>query len=222
MASFEVISFDLDNALYDNQPVLNNAEAACNQVLDIEFAAQGQVFQVEAFQAIRRQLLTENNIQYENLSHFRKCALNQLCRGLKDSARIVEKAFTQFIRYRSQITVLPEIMSMMSALSQKYTLVAVSNGNCDLTRTALSPFFEKHYSPTFGFRAKPHPQMLQAVISDFYITADKLLHVGDSMDKDGQSASAAECEFYHFAPFQGELSVGQHCTRLINFVSNKK
>ena len=43
---FKVLSFDLDNALYDNQPVITHAEQCSSDYLHAEFEKQGKSFKL--------------------------------------------------------------------------------------------------------------------------------------------------------------------------------
>lgn len=201
-ADYQVISFDLDNALYDNQPVINQAEALSCQYLKRAFAEQGRQFDFESFMSIRRSIIAENDSKYENLSRMRRKALEVLCKGLERSEEIREEAFRRFINARSLIQVEPEIRRLLSELSLHYTLVTATNGNCDIQQTELGRYFDNNWSASDDFRAKPHPEMLMSIISQYQVKPSQVLHVGDSIEKDGGCAKNAGAKFFHLAPFE--------------------
>ena len=218
MDPLKVISFDLDNALYDNQPVLERAEALSAEFLKTEFLAQGRVFRVEQFSQIKLSLLASGDIRYENLSYSRQIALQQFCQPLQNNRTIADKAFQVFIQARSEVEIASEIYQLLCELKERYQLVSVSNGNCDPRRLSLALLFSGHYSASSGYRAKPHPQMLMKVLRDFGLRPDQLLHVGDSIEKDGVAASRADVAFYHFAPFQPTSDLACCCRRLSEYL----
>ena len=205
--TIKLISFDLDNALYDNQPVLRKAEQLSAEYLRQEFEKQSLEFKFENFLAIRRRMLGENNPLYENLSLFRRQALAQFCSGLTHCDDIVEQAFKLFINARSDAEIPQEIGETLEELAKEFILVSVTNGNCDPNKLSVGHLFSKNYSPQDGFRAKPHPQMLLTALDDFSLDQSALLHVGDSPEKDGAAAAAANVNFLHFAPFESNNTV---------------
>ena len=201
-SAIKVLSFDLDNALYDNAPVIAHAERCSSEFLQAEFEKQGQVFELEAFLSIRQSLLEQNNPAFENLSRMRKHALSILCGDLNNAEYIAAEAFSRFIKARSLIRVEPEIEAMLSKLSAKFTIVSASNGNCDIASTEIGEYFDSRWSATDDLRAKPHPEMLQAICKHYSIAPENLLHIGDSEAKDGGSAQAAGAAYFKLAPFE--------------------
>ncbi len=200
--AFKVLSFDLDNALYDNAPVIAHAENCSSEYLQAAFEKQGQTFDFETFLTIRQSLIKQNNPEFENLSRMRRLALSILCRDLDNANSIAEEAFNRFIEARSLIKVEPEIDAMLAKLSGHYIIVSASNGNCDIASTELGEYFDTRWSASDDFRAKPHPQMLQAICQHYSIDSRDLLHIGDSEEKDGGCARAAGAEYFKLAPFE--------------------
>jgi len=215
---FKVISLDLDNALYDNQPVLERAESLSAEYLKTQFLNQGRDYQPAEFSEIKQSLLTSGDIRYENLSYFRQVALSRFCQPLKNGGAIAAKAFEIFIQARSEVEIFDEIYQLLADLKTRYQLVSVSNGNCDPRRLSIAHFFSDHYSASSGNRAKPHPQMLLKVLRDFELKPGQLLHVGDSVEKDGAAASRAGVAFFHFSPFQPKLDLRRYCQRLFEYL----
>ena len=224
VSEIKVISFDLDDALYDNQPVLQNAEHRCNEFLEKQFNRQNIQFSLEAFYSIRHRLMSSVDHAMENMTLMRQVAIREFCVNLEEADLITQQALAIFLQARSQATVPSKIFSMMEILASRYLLVSVTNGNCDPGQLSIGKFFHKNYSPVEGYRAKPHPQMLLQVIEDFKLDKSELLHIGDSLDKDGLAAKKAGVNYFHFAPFiDGNTPAGvvsQFEEFLSSFVSN--
>jgi HAD superfamily hydrolase (TIGR01549 family) len=218
----KLISFDLDDTLYDNGPVIKRAEQESQNFLRSEFEKQQQVFDYQLFLQYRNELLeSESQLgdneasQYENLSFLRQKVLLQCCLPLADGEQIAEQAFDSFMHQRSQVRIEEEIVSMLEQLNKKYQLVIVTNGNCQADRLSIAKLFSKNYSPELGYRAKPHPQMLNQILNDFELLPDQVLHLGDQPNSDGLAAMQAGCEFRLFAPFLQGVDLRKTCDQLV-------
>jgi HAD superfamily hydrolase (TIGR01549 family) len=198
----KVISFDLDNTLYDNTPVISRAEKQSQEYLTLEFGKQNKIYDVNVFKEIRKKLFESNHIAFDNLTHLRQECLRELCIGLENRDLIIQKATDIFIDLRQQASIPEEIVSMIKSLSKNYILVSITNGNCDANNLTIGKYFKKNYSPQQGHRAKPHTEMFEKVIDDFQIDANQLLHVGDEEKSDGLGAKNAGCHFYLIKPFE--------------------
>jgi len=212
--SLRLLSFDLDNALYHNPPVIAAAEAASVAYLNQAFSSAGVDCDLQIYQQLRHQLVSSGLTQYENLTELRAEALRQFCRPLNDGGWVAARALAIFVAARSRITLVAEVDALLGQLAQHYILVSISNGNCNPRLTALSRHFRRHYSASQGFRAKPHPQMLQRAMADFSIQPTQMVHIGDSLSIDGAAADAAAVGFIHFAPFIDPGDVVATCQQL--------
>ena len=85
----------------------------------------------------------------------------------------------------------PEILDLLTRLSQKYALGLVTNGTVDvqmrkIDRCGIRPFFPDEaifISEKVGC-AKPDPRIYQAALERFKILADETVFVGDSWPND--------------------------------------
>jgi len=218
----KVISFDLDNTLYDNAPVIQLAEQKSYFYLEEEFRKQKLQFDYQLFNDYRLQMIqSENEIssdkvkKFDNLSYLRYQALKKFCLPLENQLYIVEQAFEIFMMHRNLVFIEKPISQLLDQLKTNYFLASVTNGNCDVRRLSIGHYFEKNYSPTSGFHAKPHPEMLKQICSDFEIGPDQLTHVGDSLKTDGQAAANAQCNFFHFSPFEAGRTISGECNKFL-------
>lgn len=208
-SEIKLISFDLDDTLFDNRPIIQLAEEKSRTFLASECEQQGVPFEVSQLMTIRNQLIKENDLGlldktyfFDDLGLLRKMVLEKFCQPLSNSSEIAQQTYQLFIDYRQKITIEPYVIKMMRILSEKYRLVSISNGNSEPKKTVLGPFLQAHYSPELQLKAKPDPAMLKQVLVDFGLESNQLLHVGDSLQSDGQAAKNLDCGFYHLSPFQ--------------------
>lgn len=216
--SIKLVSFDLDDTLYDNKPVIVAAESACHDFLQQQFLRQSVSFDYAVFQQIRRRLLTSDDPKMENMSFFRQQALLEFCQALDHKEQIVEQAFKVFIKVRCEVAIPPVIMRMVQCLAENFQLASITNGNCDVTQLAIANYFSKNYSPVNGYRAKPHPQMVSTAIKDFDLLPQQVLHVGDSKSKDGLAAKRANTNFLLFSPFTEFGSLEREVKKLTQYL----
>ena len=225
--NIKLISFDLDNTLYDNEPVIKLAEEKSQKYLHQEFNKHHQRFNADQFLHYRKQLidsekylLDDQDSQYNNLSFLRQKVLLKCCHNLPNASQVAQKAFELFIEYRHKIIIPNEIISMLKALNRRYILVSATNGNCEADNLNFEGLFKKHYSATQGYRAKPHPAMLNQMTCDFKFNANQILHIGDSLIDDGGTAERAGCHFIHFSPFLENHLLDKDCAKLINLLNH--
>jgi putative hydrolase of the HAD superfamily len=216
----KLISFDLDNTLYDNTPVLSRAESIIESYLEDKFNEQNQPFDYENYLAVRKNLLSKNDPAFDDVTLLRKTALESFCGALKNNTEIIDEALDVFMQARSEIDMPQVIQGMLLGLSKDYMLVTITNGNCDIQKHSIATAFKKHYSPSMGYRAKPHPKMLNQVMADFDIQPNQMLHIGDSIEMDGGGAINAGVNFYHFAPFNVSTNLEDCCCQLVQFVTS--
>lgn len=202
----KLISFDLDNTLYDNRPVIALAEQQSTRYLTSEFKAQNQLFDFSEFSAVRQELIeqTDNGSLYDDLTRLRKDVLSRVCASLDNADVIIEQALAIFLNHRSQVEIPQPINRMLEILAKNYKVVTVTNGNCKAELLSCSSVFSQNYSPVHGFRAKPHPEMLHQVKEDFSLSTEQILHIGDSETSDGGAARAAGCHFHYMSPFAAQ------------------
>ena len=219
--NIKLVSFDLDDALYDNQPVIAQAEKLSKAYLQSQFELQCRDFDYDNFLRIRRRLLAQDNPAFENMSYFRQQALMEYCHLLENKEKIAQQAFQLFINARSQAEIPQAIHNMVQSVAANFLVVSVTNGNCDPNQLSVGSYFLKNYSPLAGYRAKPHPQMLLTTINDFNLTPQQVLHVGDSIDKDGLASQQAGTHFVQFSPFAPHCSLENEIAKVSEFLGIK-
>ncbi len=221
-SEIKLISFDLDNTLYDNWPVIKKAEEKSQGYLKQAFEKQNKVYNHQTFLSHRERLLAlkiklpeEQKRQFENLSWLRERVLKKCCESLENHDKIALQSFQIFIDYRNRVSIREEIRAMLNQLSGKFALATITNGNCDAGQLSISHLLERNYSPTQGFRAKPHPEMIFRLFEDFSLEPNQVLHVGDQYESDGIAAEEAGCQFHHFEPFIKGKDCSVVCNKLL-------
>ncbi|RUO23841.1 hypothetical protein CWE09_11850 [Aliidiomarina minuta] len=190
---FNVISFDLDDTLYDNGPVLHKAEQALAHYLSEQWPDSADLT-VDCWRQIRMQLAKQNPQLMMNMTRLREESLRQglSSRGVPQSAlsNAVADAMVYFLDVRNDIQVPPENLSLLQRCAEKYPLIAITNGNADIQRIGLQDYFVAAWTPGETLRGKPTADMFLAAQQQLNFEAHQLLHIGDHPISDIQGAAA--------------------------------
>lgn len=190
----KVISFDLDDTLWDNTGVIEKCEKETYDFLCKKHPPFAEHYSQESLLRISEQLIIEGEPHFDNMTTLRKAVLKHALIETAGDLNLVNQAFAVFYYWRNQV-VIPDITyKLLENLSKNYSLYAVSNGNSNLYWLGLMQYFEKHYIAGVDGRAKPSAEMLHRICEQKNIQPEELLHVGDNHETDIQSSINAKCQ----------------------------
>ncbi|WP_018691292.1 HAD-IA family hydrolase [Algicola sagamiensis] len=195
LCRLQVISFDLDDTLYDNVPVILNAESAQLAFLQRK-VPRLQNDDRDSWIAQRFDFAKENQMLCQDVSQLRLIATTEKLKKLGipvEEAQALSKAsFDVFLAARNQIDIPTAHLDTLNQLKAHYRLIAVTNGNADIKAIGLGEFFESSLSPTLNeVNMKPAPDLLHLAAESCGVPADAILHVGDSLYSDVGAANAS-------------------------------
>jgi putative hydrolase of the HAD superfamily len=102
--------------------------------------------------------------------------------------------FHDFYQARSDFVVPQLSFDVLAKLAKRYPLVAVTNGNADINRIGLAPYFVGYYrAGEQGTRMKPYPDMINLAAQHLDLPTRNILHIGDNEGSDIQAAHNAGC-----------------------------
>ncbi|PKG75005.1 HAD family hydrolase [Shewanella sp. Choline-02u-19] len=195
--AFSVISFDLDDCLYDNRPIIAQAEAAMQQFL-LQHYPRSTQWQFSDWRQLKMSLLAEQPALKHDTSLARLILLQHGLIALGYSAAEAKKGakagLEHFRFYRSNFSVSKEVIVLLTLLKQHYRLIAISNGNVDYQRIGLGDIFEFALSPGNGLKQKPAKDMFVHAAQKLGTPLSSILHVGDSAKSDVDGARKAGCQ----------------------------
>lgn len=179
----QVISFDLDDTLYDNVPVMQRAEAEMTLFLQQQYP-QSKAWQAQDWQQLRLRMMQRDDALAANMTLLRLATIEQGLRQFGIASAMAktgaEQAMQVFLDHRNQIQVPTEAQQLLASLRAHYHLIAISNGNVEVEKTALAGAFEHVFQPTEQHRGKPHADLFAAAMAVYpNLQARDFLHVGD-------------------------------------------
>lgn len=197
MAPVKVLSFDLDDTLYDNVPVMTAAENWLLQALRNDYP-ESTLLGKGNLAAIKRRLIAEEPALAHDVS---ACRLRVLAEGLcqqglpKDKAEQLAETFYQgFLAERGKIVVPEATHRVLTALKDKYRLAVITNGNMPLEHTELAPYFEIVLKAGPHGRMKPAPDLFDRLAQQAGVDHGEILHIGDHINTDVAGAVHSGCQ----------------------------
>jgi len=190
-----VITFDLDNTLWDVEPALRRAEEAQQAWLLTHRPGAAEAFDHDALFEFRRDVWRRHPHLAHHVSAMRTQMLYelQLAAGYSDAeARAgADAAFAAFLAERHKVVLYEEALGILELLARDYTLGALTNGNADIYRTDAAEYFDFAFLAEDIGASKPHPDMFQAALRRTGAAPAEVVHVGDDPEHDIAGARAA-------------------------------
>jgi HAD superfamily hydrolase (TIGR01549 family) len=189
---FSLITFDLDDTLWDARPVLERAEQAvtawftrhCPRVLpELERAPMLER---------RKALLQERPDLHHRIGALRQEAMRRALLNSGESEtsaeRLAVEAFAVFIAARHAVEPFTDVDEILSRLKTQYTLAALTNGNADIFRMDLGQHFAFAYRAEDLMASKPDAAPFEAALKRTGIDVTQMVHIGDHPEHDVEGA----------------------------------
>jgi len=181
----KAISLDLDDTLWPVWPVIERAEAALDKWLGRHAPMTAALFaDPTARHDVREQIARTRPELKHNLSAIRREAIRLALYRSKENPLLADEAFEVFFEARHQVTLYDDAMLALQFLSARYPIVALSNGNADIARVGLGPYFRAAISAQQFGVGKPDPRIFHAAAGAVNVDAHNVLHVGDDATLD--------------------------------------
>ena len=186
------LTFDLDDTLWDNRPVLMAAEQTLYHWLGEHYPRINARHSLEGLRKLNRILLQRNPELRHNVTKLRKNSLRIAAESVGYDHRLVEPAFAVFLEARHQVTLYTDVVPALRRLrSTGYCLGTLTNGNADVQRLGLGHLFDFSLSAVSTGKAKPHPRMFEEACRRAQVAAARLAHIGDEPGTDLAGAQLA-------------------------------
>lgn len=190
----KVITFDLDDTLWDAKPVLESAERAVYQWLGSTCPAATTTHSLLSLRTLRTELANSRPDLAHQITEIRRLALQTVLQqaGLdpREATNKADEGIAVFLEARHKVQLYPVVKPMLAELAAEFTLVALTNGNADIFRTPVGRYFTFAYSAEALDSSKPQAAHFERTEQRTGATPDQILHVGDHIEHDIQAASA--------------------------------
>jgi 2-haloalkanoic acid dehalogenase type II len=179
LSRVRAIAFDLDNTLWDVEPVLARAEERLSAWLHTNCPRLTASLSSEDMRRARAQLASREPHNAHDMTYLRLTALRQHARehGYDDS--LASQAFEVFLAARNEVQVYADVAPALARLGSRYALASLSNGNADLKRIGLDHVFAVSLNAQQIGAAKPQRRCFERLTAELHLSAAEVVYVGD-------------------------------------------
>jgi putative hydrolase of the HAD superfamily len=185
------VAFDLDNTLWDVDPVLVRAEERLLQWLRENCPRIPERLSVDDMRAARMQLAAREPHNAHDFTYLRIASLAQHARECGYDEGIADAAFEIFITARNQVDLFVDVRPGLNRLRARYALASLSNGNADLDRIGLADLFSVSLNARGIGAAKPDRRCFERLLEDLRLEPQEVIYVGDDPLLDVEAARMA-------------------------------
>ena len=195
--NIRALSFDLDDTLYNNLPVIQYAYQTLYDYLSTNYPSIKNNYNFNAFLKHASDFHLQNK-SITDLSILRKQHILSLLTEVDENNARVDDAFKVFWNARQKVTLYPGVLDILNSLSLKLPLITISNGNACIKAIGIESYFQFSVSTKDTNHPKPDPSMFLFACEKLAIKPQQLLHIGDSVDTDVKGAQQAGCRAVWF------------------------
>lgn len=194
LSPIKAMTFDLDDTLYDNHPVIRNLERELRVWL-VERFSEFERFETSDWLSFKRQAIASDPLLKHDVTKAREAQLSLAFTsiGLEQDkiAEAVSDTMYQVYLLRNQFEVPESSKRTLHELSKSMPLVAITNGNVDLEKIGIAKYFQLVLKAGPNGKAKPSSDLFQKACDYLDLDPQYVLHVGDHLISDVSGAKRA-------------------------------
>jgi HAD superfamily hydrolase (TIGR01549 family) len=191
LSDVRAIAFDLDNTLWDVEPVLVRAEQRVFAWLQAHAPRIAARLSIEDMRGARERLARREPHNAHDFTYLRTTALAEHAREHGYHEEVAHRAFEVFLAARCEVTLFEDVLPALERLRSRYRLGTLSNGNADLRRIRLDHLFSVSLNAGQLGAAKPARLCFERLAAGLAVAPAQLLYVGDDPQLDVRAAHAA-------------------------------
>lgn len=212
----QAFTFDLDDTLFDNHPIMVRADQALQRFLQQQLRLPPLA--TSYWQQHKRAQLQQRPQLANDMSLLRRATLESGLRqqGLTGSAlqQGVSQAFDCYYAERSNFKVTKPVLKVLQVLANRRPLVAITNGNVDIQAIGIADYFNACLRANINQPMKPSPVMFKLAQKKLGVPARDILHIGDNFKCDVLGAHKAGFQSAWYAANR-PMNLRQECVSLL-------
>jgi putative hydrolase of the HAD superfamily len=178
------LTLDLDDTLWPIWPTIVRAESVLHEWLSAHAPATAARFDRAGLRSVRDAVAQENPQWLHDLSAIRSESLRRALLLAGDDPALAEAAFKVFFDARQKVELYDDALAALQRLSQRFPLMALTNGNADLDRIGLAPFFRGSVTARDLGVAKPDSRIFHHACAELGCEPAQVMHIGDDFHLD--------------------------------------
>ena len=216
------IAFDLDDTLWECHPVIERAEHRFYEWLQSYYPKVSQKYSEAELLTHRMAFMHSHPDNRHDLTTLRKQWMVQLANeveyNLKQDKNFVDNGFEVFWLARNEVAFFDGTLARLEALSTRYSLGVISNGNADVNHIGVGHLFDFVLSSETAGVAKPHPDIFDQALSLSKTEKHETVYVGDDPKRDILGAHGAGIHAIWLNPSLKPWPGGQTPTAVIQHI----
>ena len=177
----KVIGFDLDDTLWAVRPVILRAEQVLDQWLQENAPPLG--YDIVAMRSLRGRVLQQTPELVNQITELRRRIIHEAMLlsdiGAPDATRLSNAAMEVFLAARNEVSFFDGALDAISQLANSYVLGALTNGNADISRLGLTPYFSFSFSAEQVGAPKPAPDLFSHALVHTNTLPHEMIYIGD-------------------------------------------
>lgn len=206
----KAMTFDLDDTLYNNEPIIQQAEKALQAHIKAHHPQAARLSASDWFSLKKRAIQLDSRLA-SDMGQLRRVVLNAALSGTPpETLRLapsqdpqinaaVDECFNCFYDARSNFILNEDIHNTLNEVSAHIPLIAITNGNVDTKKIGIDKYFQASLHASLQRPMKPAPAMFNEAAKMLDMSPEHILHVGDNIIKDVFGALKAGYQTAWFA-----------------------
>ncbi|MBP6123674.1 MULTISPECIES: 5-amino-6-(5-phospho-D-ribitylamino)uracil phosphatase YigB [Providencia] len=191
LSPIKAITFDLDDTLYDNHPVIDKTEEEVLRFVR-EYDPRFSHFENNDLYTFRHIVAEQEPDICHDITRWRWLSSKMMfCHygySKEDALKGADAIMAHFTYWRNQIEVPVSTHETLALLAKKVPLVAITNGNAEPEACGLGDYFQFVLKAGPDGRSKPFCDMYRLAAQRLEIEPHAILHVGDNLITDVEGA----------------------------------
>lgn len=192
-----LVTFDLDNTLWDVDPVIVRAEYAMESWFEERFPGFYDECNFAWQQQMKAELVAQTPELAGNLTALRleiyRHALKRFQLPSEECEMVAKAALAHFVEWRQRVDLFPHVTDVLEELYQDYALAVITNGNADVYHPyiGLGNYFEFALRADQQGIAKPSAELFEMAAQQAKVSTEQIIHIGDHPRDDVYGAANA-------------------------------
>jgi FMN hydrolase / 5-amino-6-(5-phospho-D-ribitylamino)uracil phosphatase len=193
ISRIKAISLDLDDTLWPIWPVIERAEKVLLDWLSLHAPMTAAMFASPAALREIREYMADVMLKKQpemrhDLSAIRKESIRLALYRADENPLLADAAYEVFFAERNRVVLYDDALPALKTLSERYPLVALSNGNAQLSLIGLDGYFKASISAKEFGASKPDARIFFAAAGAVEVQPHEVLHIGDDAALDVRGA----------------------------------
>ncbi len=185
------ITLDLDNTLWDVFPTIRYAEDNSYRFLSQQYPKVTERYSIDDIRILREKIYNERPDLQHDLTAIRQQLYVEMLNECGYDPVDAKLLLNRFLVDRNKVQMYPDTLPALRALSNRYVLISLSDGNSDLSVIGIDQYFSATvYAAEVGY-VKPHPAGFHLACELSGYGPEEIIHVGDHPIADVDGARRA-------------------------------